>query len=90
MSFGLDGKYQVAIGDVSKAEKQLDIEFIPYTITMTIEDFGKYIEDLKIEAVDYWYGMILSKDWVKKDRYCLCEFGFINETDAMGFKLRWM
>ena len=77
-------RYRIRTEEFEKAERQLSTKFICFKATMTVEEYHEYLEDLRIEATDYWFALTIEA------KLSLREFGFISDVDAMGFRLRWV
>ena len=82
-------RYRIRTDEYVRAERQLSTKFICMTARMTSQEYNQYIENLRDEVTDYWFAVPIESGFVS-GKSALCEFGFISNIDAMGFKLRWV
>ncbi len=85
MSFRAGRYHRIPYHQLEEAQKQLGVKFHEYEEWMT---FDKYLDNLKMLkhlGTDYWYAHRDTDAGIDGKHKCL--FGFVNQKDALAFKL---
>lgn len=80
------GRYhRISYHELEKVQKQLGVKFYEYEEWMTFDRYLNILKMFKNLGTDYWYASQLSDS--ASDRRYKCRFGFVNQKDALAFKL---
>lgn len=85
MPFRAGRYHRIPYHELEEAQRQLSVKFHEYEEWMT---FDKYLDILKMFkhlGSDYWYAH-QDTDGDANGQH-LCQFGFVNQKDALAFKL---
>lgn len=85
MSFRAGRFHRIPYHELEEAQKQLGITFHTYEEWLTFDEYVDNLKMFKHLGTDYWYAHRVPGK-LKTNEY-LCHFGFVNQKDALAFKL---
>jgi len=85
MSFRAGRYHRIPFHQLDEAKKQLGVKFHEYTEWLTFDEYVDLLKMFKNLGTDYWYA---TRDTHSTpDGKHTCRFGFVNQKDALAFKL---
>ncbi len=85
MSFRAGRYHRIPYHQLEEAQKQLGITFHTYEEWLTFDEYVDNLKMFKHLGTDYWYAH--QDTDADPDGKHKCLFGFVNQKDALAFKL---
>lgn len=85
MPFSAGRYHRVPYHEYEEAKRQLKVQFYEYVEWLTFDEYMDVLQVFKHLGTDYWYAHQDTDRNMDGQNKCL--FGFVNQKDAVAFKL---